>query len=96
VLGGVLANDVDHWRSRLPGVVKIGECIAQAGAKVQQCRCRPPTHSSISIRRTRTYAFEQAEDAAHSVHAIESGYKLHLGRAGIHEARVHCGEEQGS
>ncbi len=96
MLRAVLPNDIHHRRPRLPGVVKIGQRIAQTGTQVQQCGGRAPAHPRVAVSGARAHSLEQAEHAAHSLHAIERRYKLHLRRAGIHEARVHSAVEQGS
>ena len=38
VVGGVVADDVDHRDVRAPGVVQVGQTVAQPGAQMQQGR----------------------------------------------------------
>ena len=90
VIGGVLANHVDHRAAGLAGIVEVGEAIAEAGAEVQQSHCRFIGHAPITISRAGHHAFEQAEYRAHPVLTIDRCNQLHLRRAGVGKADLYA------
>ena len=63
---------------------------------MQQRRGWAAKHPGIAVSRARAHSFEKAKHAAHSLHPVERRYELHLGRTGIHKARIHSTLEQGS
>jgi len=85
----VLADDVDDAGIGLLGVVQIGEAVGEARTEMQQRRGRRSLHAEVAVGGPRHHAFEQAEHAAHTGHAVERCDKMHLGGAGIGEADVH-------
>lgn len=95
VVGGVVADDVDHRRARALGVVQVGQAVAQARAQVQQRGGRLVGHARIAIGRARHHAFEQAQHAAHLRFAIQRRDEVHLGRARVGEADVHIIGQKG-
>ena len=88
VVGGVVADDVHDRRVRAPGVVQVGEAVAEAGAEVQQRRRRAVRHARVAVGRAGDDALEQAEHRPHPRLAVERGDEVHLGRAGVGEAHV--------
>jgi hypothetical protein len=89
VIGGVIADHIDHGRSGAAGVVQIGQAVTQPRAQVQQGHRGLVGHPAIAIGRARHHAFEQTQDGAHPVLAIDRRDQLHFGRARIGEAHFH-------
>ena len=90
----MLADDVDDAGIRFLGVVQIGKAIGEAGAEMQQRRCRRALHAEIAVRGTGHHALEQAEHAAHALDPVKRCDKMHLGGAGIGEADVNAARNQ--
>ena len=83
VVGGVVADDVDDGRGRPPGVVEVGEPVAEARAEVQQRGGRHARHPGVAVGGAGDDALEQAEDTAHLRHRVERGDEVHLARARV-------------
>ena len=96
VVGGVVADDVDHRRVGPAGVVQVGQAVAEAGAEVQQHRGRAAGHAGVAVGRAGGDALEQGEHAAHLRHVVERGDEVHLRGAGVHEADVDPGVDEGA
>jgi hypothetical protein len=94
VVGGVVADDVDHRRVALAGVVQVGQAVAEAGAEVQQGGGRLVGHAGVAVGGAGGHALEQGEHAAHLAHVVERGHEVHLGGAGVHEADVDAGVDE--
>ena len=94
VIGRLIADDVDDRRLRAARVVQIGEAVGETWPAMQQRRCRLAGHAGIAIGRAGHHALEQAKDAAHAGHAVERGDEVHLGCAGIGEARIDAALQQ--
>ena len=58
MVGRVVADDVDHRRHGLVGVVDIGEPIGHAGAEMQQRRRRISGHPGVTVGGAGDDAFE--------------------------------------
>ncbi len=99
VVGGVVADDVDHGHPALACVVQVGEPVAEAAAEVQQGRGRLAGHARVAVGGAGSHALEQAEHGAHLRRAVERGDEMHLRGAGIAEtdrdAGIHEGAHQG-
>ena len=65
MVGGMVADNVDHRAACTPGVVHVGKAIGQARPGMQQRRGRAVGHARIAVGGTRHHAFEQAEHATH-------------------------------
>ena len=96
VVGGVVADDVDHGHPALARVVQVGESVAQAAAEMQQGRGRFAGHACVAIGRARGDALEEAEHGAHFRRAVERGDEMHLRGAGIAEADRDAGIHEGA
>jgi hypothetical protein len=92
----VVADDIDHRRRRLVGVVDIGEPIGHAGTQMQQCRRRRPGHAGIAVGGAGDDALEKAEHAAHAVHPVERRDKMHLRGPRIGKAHIDATTDQGA
>ena len=90
MIGGMLANHVDHRAAGLARVVQVGKAIAEPGSEVQQGHRRLVRHPAITIGRAGHYAFEQAENGTHPVLTIDRSDELHFRRAGIGKADLHA------
>ena len=89
----VLTDNVDDAGARLLRVMQIGQTIAQPRPQMQQ-RCRRLAgHAVVTIGRSGHHALEQPENATHTLHAIQRGYKMHLRCAGIGETHIHIAVE---
>ena len=95
VIGGMLADDVDHRAARLLGVVQIGDAVAQPRPEMQQRRGRLVGHAGIAVRRTGRHALEQAQHATHAIDPVEGGNEVHFRGAGIGEADIDSARLQG-
>jgi len=96
VVGGVIADDINHRRVRLACVVQIGEPVAEPRAEMQKRRSRLVFHAPVAVGGAGDHALEQPQHAAHPGHAIQSGDEVHLGGAGVGEAHLDPGVDQGS
>src|SRR5437870_11795179 len=68
--------------------MQIGQPVAKPWTQVhERCR-RPVAHAPVAIRSTGHHAFEQCQDAAHTLDLIERCDKMHLRRSRIGEAHV--------
>ena len=88
VIGGVIADDVDHRRRGFVGVVDVGEPVGETRAEMQQGRGRLFAHPGIPVRGSGDDPLEQAEHAAHAINPVEGCDKMHLRGAGIGEAHI--------
>ena len=96
VIGRMVADDVDHRRRRLVGVVDVGEPVGHAGAEMQQGRRRVVGHPVIAVGRAGDHPLEEAEHAAHAVDPVERRDKMHLRGAGIGKAHIDAAADQGA
>ena len=62
VVRGVVAHDVDHRCPGPPGVVQVGQPVAQSGAEVQQGRGRSPGHPGVAVGGTGRHSLEERQD----------------------------------
>ena len=95
VVRGVVADDVDDRRPGPSRVVQVGQPVAQSRSEVQQRRRRASSHPAVPVGRARGHALEEAEHAAHGGHVVEGGDEVHLRGAGVGEADVDAGVDQG-
>jgi hypothetical protein len=94
VIGRMVADDVDHPRRRLVGVVDVGEPVGQPRPQMQQGRRRPVAHPVVPVGRPGHHPLEQPQDAAHPLDPIERRHKVHLRRARIGEAHIDATPDQ--
>ena len=95
MVGGLVADDVDHRGVGTAGVVQVGEAVGEAGAAMEQGGGRAAGHAGVAVGGAGDDAFEQAEDAAHAGDAVERGDEVHFRCAGVGEARIDPVGEQG-
>ena len=95
VIGRMIADDVDHARGRLVGVVDVGEPVGEARPEMQQGRGRVVGHAVIAVGGAGHDALEQPQDAAHAVDPVERRDKMHLRGAGVREAHIDAAADQG-
>ncbi len=94
MVGGVVADDIDHRRRRLVGVVDVGEPVGHAGTEMQQCRRGCPGHPGIAVGGAGDDPFEQAQHAAHALDPVERRDKMHLRGPGIGKAHIDAAADQ--
>ncbi len=90
----MIADDVDHWRRRLVGVVDVGEAVGHAWTEMQEGRRRVPGHPGIAVGGAGDDTLEEAEHAAHAVDPIERRDEMHLRRTRIGEADIDAAADQ--
>ena len=94
VVGRVVADDVDDRHLRPPGVVEVGQPIAETGPEVQQGGRGPIGHPRITVRRPGGHPLEQRQHAAHLRDRVERSHEMHLRGPGIREARGDAGVDE--
>jgi hypothetical protein len=94
MIGGVIADHVDHRRMGASCIVEIGEPVGETGSQMQESGGRLVSHSGVAIGGAGDHALEKAEHAAHPRLAVECRHEVHLGGTGIGEADVHVVREQ--
>ena len=82
----VIADEVQHRRARLLGVVDVGAAVGETGGEVEQRDGGDAGHAGIPVGRAGHDALEQAEHAAHQPGAPERVDELHFRGAGVREA----------
>ena len=94
VIGRMVADDVDHRRRGLVGVVDVGEPVGHARAR--DAARSPPVvgHPGIAVGGPGDHPLEEAEHAAHAVDPVERGDKMHLRGAGIGKAHIDAAADQ--
>ena len=95
VLHGVLSHDGHHRRPRFARVVQISERVPQARPGVEERGRGAARHPRVAVRRRSADAFEQAQHAAHALHAVERAHEFELRCARVHQAQVHPVPHQG-
>ena len=95
VVGGMVADDVDHRHLALARVVQVGQAVAQAAAQVQERGGGLVGHARVAVGRAGGHALEQGQHGAHARLAVERGDEVHLAGAGVGEADVDAGVGQG-
>ena len=86
VIGGVVADDVDHRGRGAAGVVQVGAAVGIAGPEVQQGAGRLAGDAAVAVGGAGGDALEQAEHRAHARLAVQGRDKLHLAGARVGEA----------
>ena len=86
VVGGVIADHIDHRRSCAPGIVQIGKAVPQSRTKMQQSHRRLVSHAAVTIRRAGHHAFEQSQNSAHTMLPVNRCDQLHFRGARVGEA----------
>ena len=84
----MLAHNIHHRRTRFPRIVKVRQTIRQPRPQMQQRGGGAARGARIAIRRAGTNTFKQAQHAPQFRHPVQSGHKVHLRRARVHEADV--------
>ena len=91
------ADDVEHARSSLVRVVKIGQAIHETGSEMQQRhrhRPRLTLDSRVRIRGTGTYVLVETKDASNRIGCSRRGVQraddVHFRSAGIRKAHIHA------
>lgn len=92
----MVADDVDHRAPCPPGVVQVGEPIAQTGAEMEEGGRRPAGHPCIAVGCTGRHPFEQGEHAVHGLDLVEGGDEVHLRGARVHEADIDSVVDEGA
>ena len=83
VVARLVADDVNERRARTPGVVQIGKPVGQPRSAMQKRDRRLLGHTPVAVGGPGRDAFEQAQHAAQTGHAVERRNEMHLARAGI-------------
>src|SRR3954447_27051309 len=91
---GMLADNADDGHTCFAGVMKISKTICQTRSEMQQCGGWPPVRAGIAVRRSRTDALEEAQNAAHFRHAIERSDEVHFRRSRIQETGLDAIDEE--
>ena len=78
----VVAHDDDDRRTRLGGVVEVGEAVRQPRPEVQQDERGPVGQAPVGVRGARADALEQPEDRA-DPGALERLHQVQLGGPGF-------------
>src|SRR5215203_5944131 len=89
VVGGMVADDVDHWCVGASGVVHVGQPVGESGPQVQKGRGGLVRHARVAVGRARHNALEQPEHAPYIPDLIERRDKVHLRGARVGEADLH-------
>ena len=85
-----MVADHDHHRHvRTPGVVQVGQAVAQSRTEVQQDRGGLIGHSGISVGRTGGHTLKQSEDTSHLGHGVQGCDEVHLRCSRVGEADPH-------
>ena len=87
MIGGVRADDIDDRRIRAARVVQHGDAVGEAAAHMQQREGGRSGHAGVAVRGAGHDVLLQAQDGTHVVGHPDLVDELHLGRAGIGEAR---------
>ena len=95
VIGGMVADDIDHRCAGSLGIVQIGNAIAEARSKMQQRHRRFVGHAAIAVGGAGDDALEQAEHTAHAGNLVQGGNKMHFRRARIGKADIGVAGQQG-
>jgi hypothetical protein len=96
VVRRVVADDVHDRRVGATGVVQVGEPVAEPRAEVQQRRRRSPGDPGVAVGGTGDDTLEEGEYGPHLGHVVEGGDEVHLRRAGVGEAHVDAGGDEGA
>ena len=75
--------------------MQVGRGVGQTRAQVQQGTGRLARHPAITVGRTGTDPFKQAQDRAHPACLANGGHHVHLGSAGVGETDLHTIGGQG-
>ncbi len=85
---GVVADHVHHRGAGPPGVVEVGDAVAEARPEVEQGGGGPARHPAVSVGGSGDDAFEEPEDPPHLGDVVEGGHEVHLRGPGVGEAHV--------
>ena len=88
MVGGMVADDIDHRNAGAPGIVQVGEPVCQSRPRMKQRRGRAAGHPRVTIGSACHHALEKPQHATHVRPAIESRNKMHFRRARVGEADV--------
>ena len=94
VIRRVVTHDVDDGCLALARVVQVGEPVAEPRSEVEQGGGRTIGHAPVSVGGSGGDPLEECEHAVHLGHGVERGNEVHLGCAGVHEARVDATRDQ--
>jgi len=95
VIGGLIADDVDNAASRAPRVVQVREPVRKARPAMQQRGRRLAFDAVVTIGHAGDHVLLQAQHAAHAGALVQRGDEVHLAGAGVCEAGVDAGLQQG-
>ena len=84
----MVADHVHHGRKGAAGIVHVGQGIGHAGPGMKQCGGGFLGHAGIAVGGPGHDTFEQAQDAAHLLLAVQRGNEVHFRRSGIGETHI--------
>ena len=90
MIQAVLTDNVDHPRIAAPGVVDVGQAVAQARAQVQQ----GGRHAVVPVSGTGHHTLEETKHAAHAGSAVQRRDKVHLRCPGVGKADIDVSRQQ--
>jgi hypothetical protein len=94
VIGRMVADDVDHARSRLVGVVNVCQPVGQPRPQMQQGGGGLVAHPVVAVGGAGHHPLEQPEHAAHPLDPVERRDEVHLAGPGIGKANVNPTPDQ--
>ena len=96
VVGGVVADDVDHWRARAACIVHIGQAIGETRSAVQQGRCGFAGHSRVAVGAAGDHGLGHPQNATDAFDLVERRDEMHFGCARIGKAGIDAAGDQRS
>ena len=77
-----------------PGVVEIGDAVAEPGSEMEQHRCWRVAHACVAVGGAGGDTLEEREHAAHLRNGVERRDEMHLRRSRIPEDDVDAGADE--
>ena len=77
-----------------PGVVQVGQPIAQSWPQMQQRGCGPPAHASVPVGGPRGDALKETEHAPHLRDFVKGTHRVNFGSTWIGKANGHVVVDQ--
>jgi hypothetical protein len=81
----MLPDDIDKRRMGAPGIVEIGDAVAETRAEMEQGHGRFSLHPAESVSRAGADAFEESENGLDACYPVKGGNDGKLGCARIGE-----------
>jgi hypothetical protein len=79
----MLPDDIDKRRMGAPGIVEIGDAVAETRTKMEQGHGRLSLHPAESVSRAGADTLEQPENGLDARYPIEGDNDRQLGCAGV-------------